>query len=641
MSIRRVNSGIQTNCKEDIYDLSIRFPKGFHYFFIPCKSSVNNNEESLCYIDDETMENSIAEVLHEEYSNLSFLIGSKGTGKSILLKHCLDMSANEIRIEKQTLYSTHFFYGYYQEKDEVFSIEKRILAINSRLESDFPRLSEYFHSKDGKEQFYKFVENTDIDILHYEKDGENEEVSRTKNRAVNMEKAREFRSSTYESLKLHFLLSSDLCPINRMVMCIDDIDELSQYQKEQIICSYIAFYKRLRSISYKEISKHYLINLLISITPDSYRNSSVKREQQNWPISNVLIKNSSLNLEKYFSKKIQCYAQKQHPQSLDAWKKCQQQFGRICQRFGGKYDTMIKNLTFNNIGESLKLYAKILCNQTWVKQGNRESRNDWFNPENYILNNISVIRAIACGENEIFVNDPEGYVSNLLYNKPDKDYSILCLYTIAFFMKRNNAIETYGREYCTLKDIIYAFKDIFLAFPDIESDAYEAIQYLYRHKVLRKSYKDIDKLEANSNQDRLIESSRLYLSSKGKELWNMFQSDSVLMEICREDYYRNYDDEGCHNNKYSSFLLMQNQQQNELLIDLCRIVSGLVDLENRYISYAKDNQTLTLIKEFFGDKMMCSYLMEGIKNSMEYSGLIRQTDVYEAYNNVVQKLYSL
>lgn len=644
MSIRKINSGIQLNHKNDIQELRKQFPKGFDFFFIPSVFSLNNNAESFCYITDTNMEEHIKDLLCNPNSSMSFLLGERHTGKSILLKHCLNMSANEIRIEKTLLYSTYFFNEYYLNYEHSFSIGSRISAICSKLEKEFPALSEYFFSELGIEQFYDFLCNTNVDILQYVKDEEVSTPKTSDQKLIFLNNVCKNNFDVYELLKLHFLLGSAICPVNKFIMCIDNIDTLPQTQIEKIICSFVEVFKQLNFISYTKTTKQYTINLLISITPDSYRSLSEVRKQQNWPFCNVIIKNSSIDLEKYFSKKMQYYSRRLNSQNLDAWKKCQQQFGRICQRFDGKYDSMIKNLTFNNVEESMKLYAQILCNKKWARQGKRDYTNEWFESDAYVLNNISVIRTIACGENEIFVNDPDGYISSILYNVYDettntiKDYSILCLYIISYFIKHNNEAGTYGTEYFTLKNIVFAFKDVFPTIVNVEKDINNTILYLYHHKILMKSYKDIADRKVYGEQDYLSENCKLYLSSKGKELWNMLQSDSVLMELCREDYYRSYDSEGCHNNKFSSYILMQTHQQKELFIDLCRIVSNLVELENKYIESARNNLTIDMINELFGEHMMCFYLMEGIRKSMEYSGLIQDGDVSNAVHNIYEHI---
>lgn len=641
MAIRKINSSIQPVFKQnDITELAKLFPKGFSYFFMPSLPPKNMEDSEAFYIPNENMESQIYKAVSGDESSLSVLIGERGSGKSALIRHCLKAAGNQAKIEKNTIFLFSFFSCRPPRSVFPFHIENRIRSVNAKLKESYPKLSEYFYSPQGQKHFFDFTEKLQADILQYAKSNASEPMSPSRQEAMALEHARKHAPAVFEALKLQFLLSSPLCPIQRLVISIDGIDGFAPCQIQEILCAFITLYKQLNSFPLDKMPKYCIVNLLISLQPSSYRCLYQARKQQAWPVSQVIIMNNSFNLEKYFSRRLRRYSQKSSAQNTDAWRKCQQQLGLICQKFGGKYDSMIWNLSFHSVPEALKLYAKILCNQTWMRQGQRDSDHSWFNTETYVLNNISVIRAIACGENEIFVNTPESHVSNLLYNTPDKDYSILCLYIIALFKRHLGADEACGSDFLVVNNIISFFQDLFPTIPDISADVHTALKYLYSRKILVKSYTDTAVPEKHTDTESLGKHSRLYLSSKGLELWNMLQADSVLMEICREDYYRTYDTEGCCNNRYGSYVLMEDQQ-DELFIDSCRIVSSLIILEETYIEDARKNQTVCLLTEALGTEMMCSYLMQGIKKSMEYSGLIRQPNVYEAFTQVNEKIHTL
>ena len=143
MSIRKINSGIQLNHKNDIQELRKQFPKGFDFFFIPSVFSLNSNAESSCYITDTNMEEHIIDLLCNSNSSMSFLLGERHTGKTILLKHCLNMSANEIRIEKTFLYSTYFFNEYYLNY-EPFLLEAEFQQFVPNWKRNFPHFLNTF-----------------------------------------------------------------------------------------------------------------------------------------------------------------------------------------------------------------------------------------------------------------------------------------------------------------------------------------------------------------------------------------------------------------------------------------------------------------------------------------------------------------
>ena len=131
------------------------------------------------------------------------------------------------------------------------------------------------------------------------------------------------------------------------------------------------------------------------------------------------------------------------------------------------------------------------------------------------------------------------------------------------------------------------------------------------------------------------------MTPKGLELWNMLQSDSVFLEMCREDYYRQYDEEGCDNNPYSSYHLMQTMQQHELFKDLCRILEELVKIEQRYTNSVRENQCRRLFENTFGAYPMVFYLLEGLKKSLIYSGLINHDKVKPFYESVEKKVMKM
>ena len=58
--------------------------------------------------------------------------------------------------------------------------------------------------------------------------------------------------------------------------------------------------------------------------------------------------------------------------------------------------------------------------------------------------------------------------------------------------------------------------------------------------MLRKSIYDIDDLKNLGKKESLSDDSMLYISPRGTELYEMFKRDSVLLEMLREDVWRDY-----------------------------------------------------------------------------------------------------
>ena len=104
----------------------------------------------------------------------------------------------------------------------------------------------------------------------------------------------------------------------------------------------------------------------------------------------------------------------------------------------------------------------------------------------------------------------------------------------------------------------------------------------------------------------------------------MLAWDSELLEVFREDYYRDY---STFRNPFCSYILMQQNKQLDIFSDLISMISDLLQLENRYREAAKKNDTITSLKRNFGEECVCAQLFEGLKQSMSYSGLIKNSEI--------------
>ena len=274
-----------------------------------------------------------------------------------------------------------------------------------------------------------------------------------------------------------------------------------------------------------------------------------------------------------------------------------------------------------------------------------ENEQEHFSLDDIVVNNITVIRAIACLEDEMFVPKAPSSeymlpnlfsnhkftkntmpICNLLYSTQTTDYSILILYIIKFFYSYCKKDNFYGSTYLKCWDIVKIFTETFYGLDKIAENVSACISYLFDMQILDKSIKTKQGEESGLNSE-----SRLYLTPKGEIMWEMLSWDSVLLEIFREDYYRDYS-LGKSNNSLCSYVLMNAGKQCEIFDDLIRMISDLLETEKIYRQQAKNNDTITSLKKNLGENCVCSQLFEGLKQSMSYSGLIRK---------VTENFYSL
>lgn len=599
MAARKINSNYISQENSGI-NLWKDYPaRAFETIFYAKHMAKSIENERFLYISDYELENEINSLWCQNVSSLSCMIGYPQTGKTTFLRHYIGNDLINLCGEG-TVFWADYWDVFEEDLDGNYYFLNRVNRICNTLAAQFPQVKEYFETYDNKGDMGRFGDC----FLKKLFEQQPETFSR--------------QTQLMDCLRrLLFILCMPKSPIQKIVFCIDGIEHIRNRKKRnQKIRFYGLLYSFLTMIPPKGDGSNCTVHMLFSVSPYRYADLRTCIGKVCDEYLHVFFKNN-INLERYLNKRIKLFCR---DKETEIWGSCRGQFSRISQKFGGKYDRMIKNLSFNNIGRCMELYARILTNRRWVVPKISENSAP-FNKDDYILNNITVIRAIACGENEVFVNTEDGCVTNLLYNTltPEKNYSLLCLYIICMFIREQRKDWEYrgGFSRQQVKNILgELFRGIDGIFQDIE----EVISYLLRNHVL-------DTLEEN-----------IYLTPKGLELWNMLQSDSVFLEMCREDYYRKYEEEGCDNNPYSSYHLMQTMQQHELFKDLCRILDELVVIEQGYMVSVAKNQGRRLFENTFGEHPMVFYLLEGLKKSMVYSGLIDHGEVKPFYESVEKKV---
>ena len=335
-------------------------------------------------------------------------------------------------------------------------------------------------------------------------------------------------------------------------------------------------------------------------------------------------------MDKYYSLKIKALPKKEY----DQWANSLPYFIRVSQKFNGKYNQIILGLSNYNINVAMKFYANILSNEKWLHSfGNNQTDTSvgFFDANSLHVNNITVIRSLACLEDDMFLGQNDIPICNLLYSTEEEDYSIIILYLMKRFYSSRCPEHDYGSTYLKKWQIIKQFSEIFHGRPNIEDKTEKCLQYLYNASLLAKNLKTKPE-EAHTLED----SSRLYLTPRGTTIWEMLTMDSVLLEMFREDYYRVY--QGNDNNPYCSRILLDNQQ-HELFLDLIRMVKEISDLEKEYYKAAIENDTVTALKTYFGEHSICHHLISGVYKSMTYSGIYNNPIVKESYEDLVNSLW--
>lgn len=598
-----------------------------------------SKEEKQLYIQDADTESRLRDIYEDDADSLSFLIGFAGIGKSTVLRNFFNFGnsvISEVRDERAIIFPMSCNGKILDDKETMEDFTNRIGSVCSFLERKIPQLQEWFSTTKGQHEFYEYINDTNPRILEHVPYDEQIYAKQYELEEKKLYYAFVKERFIFTVTKLKYYLGRKECYYNRLIVILDDVEPLPYAAQKNLIMQYVRFYECMRNVSEDYSDKKYIINMLISIRPHTYRILNTERDFKAYYVTREIIKQDMVDLHELFSKKIEYYSKDISIENKDSWDIATKMLLILSGKFNGKYGNLIKNISLRNTREALQAYSLVLSNRAWIQRNMDKNANFTIKENDYIFNNITVLRALACEHYYIYARRGLYLVPNILMNSLTENYAIINLCIINCFLCEDYEDYSYGQKFKTKEEILGYFHKVFFSRPEIENTAAQMLDYLYSEKILRKSINDTEKVEQLKEDDKLEMKSRIYLSPKGYEIDNLLKSDSVYFELCREEYYREMSEEYA---SQSSFELMQKGQQLEIFRDLFILLAELIEEEKKYLSYAKELDTITLYRNYFGSEVLCEKIFQGLWKSIEYSGNMHY--LWEQKNDTEKKIAEL
>lgn len=641
-----VFSGIKPESKSDIYR---KFEFQFSNLFNVGEIAKSDMDFEKMYIADEEFEASIDNFLRTFNSCTQFCIGYTGIGKTTSIRHCFNLGVSNVptlttpsklTVGKRMIVFPTFLDGHMQPSKDSFDLSNRILAVCSALENAHPELCDIYNNTDQLTNFYKFIRNHTPHILESTDDAwshstsdENDHIKRRLNYAM------KHYSLEFCACKLKYYISRQYDIYDRLVIILDDVESLPEGFQERIIMDYLHFFSAMQNTNYP-IDSNFRVNLLISLRPHTYRifSSGMRgRMLSAYPFEYPIFKSHSVDLGLLFKKRFDYYTSiAQRPiGNQESWQMSYDELMLINSAFEDKYKDMISNLCFMNVRKSLAEYAKIFANRIWI-QSNRPKLDVFSVSSNeFTINNITVIRAIGCGNSKVFTGENYSIIPNFFYTTQNIDYSVQCLLVLQYFRRKmdifTDGYVEYGLNAQELHNVYSEWKYV-LGEERLKQLKY-VIQHLFKCKILRKSIMDFDDYQSLDAPESIEETSRLYLSPLGTELMEMLERDSILLEMLRECSWRDYCGRENDYSRECSFEIVRNGEQYKLFIDLLEYVDALRQAEEEFFR-PQDDIKLQEYRLMFGSTLVVERLLHGIENSLRISGRIYNSVILKKYNQV-------
>lgn len=633
-------------------DLYTRYKMAFDQL-LNLNTDKENVENDYFYIPDDALDAELNNVLDEISDSLSILIGYAGIGKSTSLRHFYHYS-NSVPVlikNDSVLIFPATFNGIVpdihpqnvasdlDEKEEITQTVKkelmlRIKSVCTFLEQRFPMLREDFISEQGQEKFYNLLLSTNPKVLEHIPYEEKLICSAKEERIKRLGYAFEKEGFICAITQLKYYLSSDKCTCKKVIAILDDIEPLPY----AVQLSLLMQYGRLLDCLQNMTQKKYIVNILIALRPHTYRIMKEYRAFKAYYVTREILKVNMVNMAEYIERKIIYYSKEIPKEKQEAWENACNVLHILCNKFDSKFTIMIKNLVNWNTRDALEKYKTVLENRVWIQRNMEKNSGFVLSEDNFLFNNITVLRALSCENRYIYSSQNQNFIPNIMYNTPEKNYALYILYIIKIFLLIQRD-KFYGTESLSFNDIKKIFSNVFPEYESIVQDIDFSVKYMYKNKILRKSINDTEKVEDLDNAEELNATALLYLSPKGYELWEMLGADSVYMELCREDYYRDYNN--LKNNNESSFELMQKGQQILIFYDLFLFLFEILLREEAYLNYAIEHSTIDHYISYFGDIPLSKQLYIGIDKSIKYSGNAYDEEIIRLKDSVDMKINDL
>ena len=597
------------------------------------------------YMKDEKVAKTLTGIVDEPMDSFNVLIATRGQGKSADIQFVYGCGNNVSRLwhEKDTVVFPVFCQGIVPEagsgKELMDSriktdLEQRISSVSTLMENEIPELRSLFDSTDGQKEFFKFIQNTNPKSLEDPKVPPDQEGKRTYLEKIRTAKENDF--FIYAASKLKFYLSSPITSFNRVLIVVDNIEAQSEDYRNQLIYFYTKLYACLHNYPYGGVGKTAYVNLLISMDPITYKQLAENPSMKGIRSARKIYKEGQFDIRRYFRKKAESVPKELTQGRYRMWKEAFDTLDNFCEKLDGKYASMIMGLADNSIEAALKLFERILSNPYWITKDSCTDGNA--NEGGYVYNNITVIRAAACGPNLVYRGE-DSPIPNVLFETglDGGSNAILSLYIIAYFKPETAEYRGYGADSVEISRLKRDFSDLFGDGSQEKKDALDlrierAVEYLGSCGVL------------GTTLDSGIEKQRLFITHKGAECWKMLAQDSVLLEMYREDYYLDYDptkhagtntSESVEADRFrSSQDFMQAGRQQFIFVELYKLLDSLFQEEREMLRQVIKNGAGSKYGALFDCETMVEHLMSGVNRSVEFSGKAHYYEVKEQHDKL-------
>lgn len=603
----------------------------------------NLNIQSELYVEQPTDDYSKAlnVFVQTHNSDIKFFIGYTGVGKTTFLKHYFGYrTMGFVKYGKHAVVIPASWDGR-KVSDENYEQE-----LKNQISNMLDGLAAYLYKEyetiilEESDELIDYVRTTRPDIMtsltiHEVMDAQRSGIS------INQAKLQKSKAKSpieFSSSMIKYVIEKRCKDINQLIFIVDDLETLAQNKLCSLITSYLCIYDCLHNTHGTPV-----VNLLFSLRPHSFRflkdniehkyiNSygNFLQNRLSWIIKDQIPDVRDILVARFDD----VFKKTEKPGNPETWNTAKRVFYEIVASLDNGIMKTVAELCHLNIRAIVDCLHMILSNRVWCQNYTEYSDHPNVRSNDYRFDIVNVVRTLACGENPVYTgkhgelfneynvtdvlscprfDDSDVFIPNILANLETKECdvfsTIIMEYLAGFFSPQNDA--PFQTTFINRKTLHGNIKYIF---GDYVSDAKirKTIDFLFRNRIIRKS---IISKDTDITINTLLDEDYIYFTLKGGRLLTMLESDSVLLEIYREDIKRNYDKR--ENLVYkSSFELVAENNRKALFSDLITLIEDIHCCEDQYRLHMRKNQEHV----FYGfDFPISKRVLRGVEKSLRRS----------------------
>ncbi len=645
---RYVQPGNQRN------DIFRKFEKQYKYCFL---NPISIPDELYIEHRNNTYKEAFDVFFNSGESDIKFFIGYTGVGKTTFIKHYFGYSTLGVSLRGDSAIIPTSWDGRKIPEDYTHFIDTQISNVIDNLIKQLYKSYEDIILCESDEVL-DFIEGSRPDILS---SLTIEEIIRSKANGctLNQFKLQKCKNNTpveFSCSLLKYVITKQKLkqPINRLIFIIDDLETLSQSKLCYILDSYIKIYACMHNISPRPI-----VNLLVSLRPHSFR--YLRNDITHQYISSYgnylqleiyrLIKNEIPDIKKIFITRFEnAIKNTPKPGNPSTWDAAKKVFYEIINDFDDNLVSMISDLCHMNIRAITDCFQMILSNRVWCQEFDEDTGHPTVRQSDYRFDVVNVIRTLACGENPIYTgnndiqfnsnnaagiqarpsfDDSKVFIPNLFINLVTRECDVLpaviVQYLDGYFSSMSGTPP--HTEFIT-KDVLC--DNLYIAFCRNVSkeQIIKVVDYLFENRIVRKS---IISKDSDESINLLRGDDYIYLTLKGSRLLQMLESDSVLLEVYREDIRRYYSDDTYYK---SSFEMISSNNRFLLFEDLIKLADEIYHNEDMYQGYIVRNASSTSF--YTATFPITTRILNGIEKSLTRSQNLDMDKKSNLQNSIIQ-----